>query len=190
MCWLVKMTRAATVTGRYYLSYIMKDMKTLLILRHAKSSWKEIGRSDHDRPLNKRGKRDAPRIGRWLRQQDLVPEMIICSTANRAKSTAEAVAEAMGYEGEIELTRSFYLADPETYIERCAQLPNHIERVMVVGHNYGVEELVYDLSGQHETMPTGATAYLTLPIDSWRDFSAETPATLHAVWRPKEIPIE
>ena len=163
-------------------------MKTFLILRHAKSSWKTIGQADHDRPLNKRGERDALRVGRWLQQQNLVPDQIISSTAQRAKSTALAVADAMGYEGDIELTRSFYLAHPEAYIERAAQLPNEVETVMVVGHNSGVEELVLMLTQLYEVMQTGTVVHLTLPIDDWAEFSAETPATLQAIWRPRELP--
>ena len=128
-------------------------------------------------------------MGRWLRQQACVPELIISSTANRARTTAAAAAEAMGYEHEIELTRSFYLAYPFAYIERAAQVSNSVNTLMVVGHNSGVEELIFELAGVHEVMPTGAIAHLTLPIDDWADFSAETPAQLHAVWRPKEIAI-
>ncbi len=163
-------------------------MKTFLIFRHAKSSWKVVEQADHDRPLNKRGKQDAPRMGRWLRGQGILPELIVSSTANRAKSTALAAADAMGYEGEVELTRSFYLAYPEVYIEWAAQLPNEVETFMVVGHNSGVEELVLGLTNIYERMPTGTIAYLTLPIDDWADFSAETPATLQAIWRPRELP--
>jgi len=76
-------------------------MKTLLILRHAKSSWKNPGLADHNRPLNKRGKRDAPRVGRLLRDKNLTPDLILSSTAKRALDTAEAAAESSGYEGEI-----------------------------------------------------------------------------------------
>lgn len=129
-------------------------------------------------------------MGRWLRRQDVVPDLIISSTAKRAKATAQAVADEMGYDGEITFTRAFYLADPDTYIGHCAQLPNDVRSVMVVGHNYGVEELIADLTNRHEAMPTGAVAHLTLPIDDWSDFSAETPAKLQDVWRPREIPLD
>jgi phosphohistidine phosphatase len=81
-------------------------MKSVLILRHAKSSWKHPELADHDRPLNRRGKRDAPLMGRLLKKEDLVPEIIISSTATRARSTAEAVAKSSGYKGEIILNKS------------------------------------------------------------------------------------
>ena len=88
-------------------------MKTLLILRHAKSSWKHEQISDHDRPLNKRGKRDAPRIGRLLRDRNLAPELIISSTAKRARKTAAKAARECCYEGVIELCGELYLAPQE-----------------------------------------------------------------------------
>jgi len=81
-------------------------MKSVLILRHAKSSWKHPKLADHDRPLNRRGKRDAPLMGRLLNKEDLVPEIIISSTATRARSKAEAVAKSSGYKGEIILNKS------------------------------------------------------------------------------------
>ena len=90
-------------------------MKTLLILRHAKSDWETPDVADHDRPLNGRGKRDAPRMGRLLRDENLVPDLIISSTAKRARKTAKLVAEASGYEGEIRLAETLYLAGPEAY---------------------------------------------------------------------------
>ena len=91
-------------------------MKSVLLLRHAKSSSKHPDLADHDRPLNKRGKRDAPLIGRLLKKEDLVPEIIISSTATRARSTAEAVSKASGYRGEIVLNKSLYAAGPDAYL--------------------------------------------------------------------------
>src|SRR5439155_24774863 len=92
-------------------------MKSLLILRHAKSSWKHPELTDHDRPLSKRGKRDAPRMGEILRSEHLIPEAIISLTAARAHATTEAVANASGYKGKITLNRSLYVAGSEAYIK-------------------------------------------------------------------------
>ena len=75
-------------------------MKTLLLMRHAKSSWDDPDVADHDRPLNKRGKKDAPRMGQWLAEQGLTPEVIVTSTAKRARKTAELVAESCGCQRE------------------------------------------------------------------------------------------
>ena len=163
-------------------------MKTLLILRHAKSSWNNAQLTDYERPLNKRGKTDAPRMGRLLREQDLVPDLIISSSAERALTTAEAVALASGYEQEIQSTRSFYHADPEAYLDVLRQLDDSLERVMVVGHNPGMEELLEELTGVWEQMPTAALAQISLPINHWRELDGETTGELVNLWRPKELP--
>ena len=102
-------------------------MKSLLVLRHAKSEL-----ADHDRPINKRGKRDAPIMGRLLKREDLVPDIIICSTAIRARSTAEAVAKASGYKGEIILNKSLYAAGPVAYLDVMHDLSNEYIRVLIM----------------------------------------------------------
>ncbi|MFC2055040.1 histidine phosphatase family protein [Chloroflexota bacterium] len=162
-------------------------MKTLLILRHAKSSWKETGVTDHDRSLNKRGRRDAPRIGDLLREEGLVPDMILGSSAKRAKRTAEIVAEESGFGGDIMFSRELYAAWPESYIDVLNIQPDHYDCVMVVGHNPGLEELLLTLTGEAERMPTAALAQVTLPIDSWRELSYETSGALVKIWRPREL---
>ncbi|HEX6383989.1 MAG TPA: histidine phosphatase family protein [Anaerolineae bacterium] len=162
-------------------------MKTLLILRHAKSSWDNANLSDHDRPLNERGQRDAPRMGRLLRDRELVPDLIITSTAERALATAEAVALASDYDGEIKYTRRFYHADPETYLEVLQTVPNKYERVMIVGHNPGMEELVEQLTGQAERLTTANIAHVELPVSSWKELMDETEGELIDLWRPKEL---
>lgn len=161
-------------------------MKTLLILRHAKSSWKDEGLPDHDRPLNKRGKRDAPRVGRLILQQGLVPDLIVSSTAKRARSTAKRVAKACGYAGEIRLTPHFYHAPAGTYIEVLNHLPDDYWRVMVVGHNPGMEELMARL-GRNCEMPTAALANVALPIDRWNQLDGATEGKLVHVWHPRNL---
>lgn len=163
-------------------------MKTLLLLRHAKSSWKNMNLTDFERPLNKRGVRDAPRMGKLLRRENLVPELIITSSAERALATAESVALASGYEGELEPTRRLYHADPDTYIEVLQEVQEEYARVMVVGHNPGMEDLLEDLTEAWEKMSTGAVAVIRLPIDDWGDLTNETPGELVSIWRPKELP--
>jgi phosphohistidine phosphatase len=138
-------------------------MKTLLVLRHAKSSWKDDSLADHDRPLNKRGKRDASRMGKLVKDEDLVPGLILSSTALRAQSTVELFVEACGFEDEIQLSRVLYAAGPEAYIDALNQVSGGYDRVMVVGHNPGLEELVEALTGEAESMPTAALARIDLP---------------------------
>ena len=97
-------------------------MKEILILRHAKSSWGDSSLSDHDRPLKKRGLRDAPRIGQLLAERDLVPDVILCSTAVRARQTAERVLGSCGREVPVHFTKELYLAGPSSYLDLLAEL--------------------------------------------------------------------
>ncbi len=162
-------------------------MKTVLILRHAKSSWREAGLADHERPLNKRGKRDAPRMGRLLREEDLVPDLIISSSAVRARKTAQLVIEASGYDGELRLARELYAAEPEAYLEVLQILPETVTSVMVVGHNPGLEELLELLSGDWQRLPTAALAQVALELDAWQDLSEETQGNLVNLWLPRQL---
>ena len=162
-------------------------MKTLLILRHAKSSWANSRLADHDRPLDSRGKGDAPKMGRLLGREDLVPDLIISSSAERALRTAEFAAIAAGYDAEIQVTRDFYHAGPEGYIEVLQGVKDGHDRVMVVGHNPGMEELVEQLGGHYQRMPTAALAQIALPISRWRDLDEDTNGRLVNLWRPKEV---
>lgn len=162
-------------------------MKTLLILRHAKSSWSNSYVSDHERSLNKRGQRDAPRMGRLLKAEELVPDLIISSTAKRALATAEAVATAGDYEQEIRFTRHFYHADPETYFAVLKEVSDRYERVMVVGHNPGMQELVAWLTGVDTRFTTANIAHVQLPIQSWTELNDAVEGELINIWRPKEL---
>ncbi len=162
-------------------------MKTLLILRHAKSSWKDTLLADHDRPLNKRGKQDAPRMGKLLKEQGLVPDRIISSTAKRARNTAKAVAKACHCEDRVELTPEFYHAGPGAYLAVLQNVQDDDQRVMVVGHNPGMEALVAHLTGRMETMPTAAIAHVALPIEKWAELDYEVQGELLALWRPKAL---
>jgi phosphohistidine phosphatase len=164
-------------------------MKTLLVLRHAKSSWDDSALDDHDRPLNKRGRRDGPRMGKLAREQGLTPDVIISSDAVRARLTAEAVADAAGYAGDIRFEGVLYAATPADILAvlRTVTTPT-AETVMIVGHNPGLEELVAALTGEQSDLPTAALAQIVLPIDRWRDLNASTRGRLLGLWRPKESP--
>ena len=162
-------------------------MKTLLIMRHAKSSWSNMNTSDHERQLNGRGKEDAPLMGQHLKDEDSVPDLIISSTAKRALSTAKAVANASDFTGELRTTRDFYHAGPETYLEVLQSVDDAFQCVMVVGHNPGMAEFVDELTGRPEHFTTANIAQVELPIDSWADFTEDIEGTLRNLWRPKEI---
>ena len=162
-------------------------MKTLLLLRHAKSSWEDGNLADFDRSLNARGRSDAPRMGRLLAHYELTPDLIVTSAARRAATTAELIALAAEYAGDIQYTNELYLADPETFLDVARDTADGVARLMLVGHNPGIEELVSDLAGREERMPTAALACFRLSIARWRELNDETAAELLHLWRPKEL---
>jgi phosphohistidine phosphatase len=162
-------------------------MKTLLVLRHAKSDWSTPDLADHDRPLNKRGERDAPRMGRLVRDEHLVPDLILTSTAKRTRQTVGALVAAAGYAGDVKATRALYGAGPEAYVHVLRGVPDQYQRVMVVGHNPGVEALVEQLTGSATRLPTAALAHLVLPVTHWRDLDGKTQGEMRGVWRPREL---
>lgn len=140
-------------------------MKTLLLLRHAKSSRKFPDLSDHDRPLNHQGKRDAPRMGRLLKEKELVPDLVISSTAIRAKDTA--IAKHSGYKGKMFMFESLYAAEPAAYLTVLRDLADNYRQVLVVGHNPGVEELIEILTGEIHIIPTCTLARIEFDIEKW-----------------------
>jgi phosphohistidine phosphatase len=162
-------------------------MKILLILRHAKSSWKHTELPDFDRPLNKRGKSDAPRMGELLRQMDLLPDLILSSTAQRARQTTQAVVDASGYGGEVRWLDSLYAAPPESYLEALRSLDDSLQRVMVVGHNPGLEELLEELTGESEALPTAALAQVQLLIQRWSQLDEPVRGELVQIWQPRQL---
>ena len=162
-------------------------MKTLLVLRHAKSSWNDPTVDDHDRPLNGRGTRDAPRMGQLVHELGLAPDVIISSDAVRARVTAAAVADALGVADEIRLERRLYLATPSDIIAVLRSVPVSAATAMIVGHNPGLEQLAERLTGEANELPTAALAQISLPIERWRDLKLSTRGKLLGLWRPKEL---
>jgi phosphohistidine phosphatase len=162
-------------------------MKKLLILRHAKSSWQHSGLTDHQRPLNPRGEKSAPRMGQFIYEIDLVPEAILSSTARRAAETAELVAESCGFAGDIQYFDAFYHGWPSSFVEILQRLPKEIEIAMVVAHNPGLEALLETLTGALEALPTAALAYVKLPINDWSQLTEETEGKLSGFWRVRDL---
>jgi|SRR5919108_567703 phosphohistidine phosphatase len=163
-------------------------MKTLLMLRHAKSSWDDSSLDDHERPLNPRGRRDAPRMGALLRDTRLTPDVIITSDAVRAHATATAVADASGYRGDIMTEPLLYHASPDAIVAVLKSVSNaNAKTLMIVGHNPGLEEFVELMTGESHDLPTAALVQLAVPVAKWRDLTPDTRATLVALWRPKEL---
>lgn len=163
--------------------------KRLLVTRHAKSSWKSGADSDHARPLNKRGRRDAPRVAAHLVGLGWVPERVLSSDSQRTRETLELMLEVLEPEPEVEFSRALYLAGPPEVEEALNELPDEVETVMVLGHNFGWEEVVAWLSGEATTLTTANAALLSCEAASWSEaVEAAGEWTLHEVVRPKELP--
>ena len=166
-------------------------MKTLLLLRHAKSSWDDPALADHERPLNARGEKDAPRVGQLARDEGLVPDLIVSSDAIRARLTAEAIADATG--GQILVDPRLYHASATEILAAVRSVVEHsvvkhdVGTVMIVGHNPGLEELIALLTEELEHLPTAALAKIALPIERWSSLDTEIRGTLVGVWRPREM---
>ena len=144
-------------------------MKVLTLVRHAKSSWKDANLSDLDRPLNKRGRRDAPMMGGRLAERNYFPDVIVSSSAVRALATAEAIAEEIGYpRSEIVVDERIYGADVTDWLEVIHTLGDAWDRAMCIGHNPGLTDLVnYLADDQIGNVPTCGIVDLVFDVDSW-----------------------
>lgn len=161
-------------------------MRSLLLMRHAKSSWKQDGLTDFDRPLNDRGRRDAPVMAQRLAEFNLQPDLLICSTAVRAQETADLVIKSLSFTGPIRREERLYLAHPRTIISVVSQLETDVSRILLIAHNPGLEELTSALSGAPRHMPTAAIAFFELPIDDWDELPKLARAPLTDFWTPKD----
>ena len=146
-------------------------MKTLYILRHAKSSWDNPELDDFQRPLNSRGEKDAPRMGKRLRKEDVNPTLICSSPANRALTTAQLVAAELDYPtSSIREEQRLYHAGEESILEIVRSFDDILETVMIVGHNPGLTEFTNDLLNEEiSNIPTAGIVGATLDIKSWKE---------------------
>jgi len=160
-------------------------MKTLLVLRHAKSSWDNPAMTDHERTLNKRGRKAAPRMGQLLVNNGLVPQLVLCSSARRARETAELLFQVPGFESRIVHLDELYLAPSKAYYRMLSAHTTDQKIVMVIGHNPGLEDLVDELTGEPATMPTAAVARIAL--DCWQNLAADAGGRLVNHWLPREL---
>ncbi|HEY9323650.1 MAG TPA: histidine phosphatase family protein [Agromyces sp.] len=151
-------------------------MKTLLLVRHAKSSWGDQTLPDHERPLNHRGRRDAPRVGARLRERGVVPDVIVTSTAVRARSTAEILAQALDLgSGRIVEDDRLYGATADGLLDIIRALDDESTSVMLVGHNPEIGELASRLSDEIAEMPTCAVAEFRFDVADWAEVGAIAP---------------
>lgn len=162
-------------------------MKTLLLMRHGKSSWKDDTLADHERPLKKRGRKDAKRIAKEILKHDLMPELILSSSAVRARETVEILTENLDYQNKIIYSDKLYMGEPQDFIDALQETTEHEGIVMIVAHNPGLEAYLQIIDGEIESLPTGGLGYLLLAIDDWKDLSLDTMGDLIGFWKPKEL---
>jgi len=146
-------------------------MKNLYLIRHAKSDWNDESKSDFDRGLNKRGKQAILIMANALREKKIMPDLILSSSAKRAKLTAKGLAKAIGYSGEIKYIDALYMAEPETIQELIKDVNDKYGTLFVVGHNPETTELSNILIDDYiDNVPTLGIVALKLPIDDWKEF--------------------
>lgn len=153
-------------------------MKRLTLIRHAKSSWKDESLADHDRPLSKRGQRDAPRMGERLRARGARPSLIVSSPAVRAKQTAQIIADCLGYPREfLQYASALYLASPGTLLAAAAAQNDQHTDVFLVAHNPGLLELTRQLlpGWSYDNLPTAGVVAVDFDTDHWAEI-VTTPA--------------
>ena len=170
-------------------------MKTLTLLRHAKSGWDDAVQRDFDRPLNPKGRRAAALIGRHLRKEGFAIDHVVASPAVRVRETLDEVAGGFGRTLAPVWDRRIYLASAATLIDVIREWPDAVAGAMLVGHNPGLEDLVLLLvpdaraglrDAVEEKYPTASAAELTFAIDRWADV-AEGGATLARFVRPRDL---
>jgi phosphohistidine phosphatase len=157
-------------------------MKTLILMRHAKSSWADPGMDDHDRPLNKRGRSATPVMAHWLAARGLRPDRVLCSPSRRTCETAALMRDAAPWLPESELPAALYHAGPGTLLEHLRRLPGGCDSALVIGHEPGLGALLRMLGGRaaapecrraYTHFPTAAMAVLEADIGDWRDVGAD-----------------
>jgi len=161
-------------------------MKTLILLRHAKSSWKDTNLDDFDRPLNGRGKRSADLLRVFLKGREFSPEFVLCSPALRARQTVEIVFDGLVQPPEIKYDRLLYLASVAQLLEIISRVERERSQVVLVGHNPGIEELFTHLTGIDKHFPTATMASLALNTENWDELGTAG-ADLRWLTTPKEL---
>jgi phosphohistidine phosphatase len=163
-------------------------MKTLLLMRHAKSISADPGRADEQRGLTPRGERDAARMARLLADHNLLPQVVLSSIAMRARDTVNILIKSASCSAQAFFYNELYASSPGQYLRLLEQLDSRIDTAMIVGHNPEQEEFIHLMCSADERMTTASIAQIQLDIAAWADLDRETPARLVSVWRPKELP--
>ena len=158
----------------------------LILLRHAKSSWKTNASSDHERPLNKRGRRDAPTIAETLLSKGWIPELVLCSSAARTQETWLHMEGIFPGEIPIQFLPTLYHASAKTGLQTLSHTPKAHQTVLMLGHNPGWESLLEVLCGESHKLTTTNAALLSVDAEDWVEATTLSGAwTLHDILRPR-----
>jgi phosphohistidine phosphatase SixA len=160
--------------------------KRLIIMRHAKSSWKSSAATDHQRPLNKRGRHDAPRIGARLQELGWIPDLVIASDSERTRETWQRMQAEFPVSIKERFNSDFYHGGLADIASACTRLTGDISTLLVLGHNPGWEDAVANLSGQWVRMTTANAALLESGAEDWAT-AMDADWLLVDVLRPKEL---
>ncbi len=162
-------------------------MKTLLLLRHAKTSWDDVSVSDDLRPLSKTGKQNVYQMGKFLKNTKLIPDLIVSSCAKRAKDTSILLAESIGYNKDIDISESLYETATNEYINVISEISNKINIVLLVGHNPILENLIELITNELIIMETCSLVQIFLPISKWIELKMNPKCQLIKQIRIKEL---
>ncbi len=166
----------------------MAEHKTLILVRHAKSSWKDTTLNDIKRPLNKRGNKDAPKMGKYMAEHKILPEVIFSSSGLRALATARLISVKIDIKPtDIIINEKIYTFNSEDLLNVVKALKDKYEKVMIVAHNPAITDLVNYFSGSKiDNVPTCGVAVLRFPINSWKKAS-KSKANLDSFNYPKKL---
>ncbi len=161
-------------------------MRTLYLLRHAKSSWKDESQQDFERPLAGRGRKACGMVARLIQTEGMEFDLLLSSTAVRARETIDLVRQQAKLRSELRFDERIYDAPVSRLIQVISELENDRKVILLIGHNPGMEELIQTLTEQEERMPTAALAKIKLKTSKWSEV-AETVGTLEWIVRPKDL---
>ncbi|HWJ27799.1 MAG TPA: histidine phosphatase family protein [Flavisolibacter sp.] len=165
-------------------------MKNLILVRHAKSSWDQLGTDDFDRPLNERGKKDAPEMAARLKEKGLKIDLLLSSPAKRASKTAKYFAEEFGLKkDDIEFEKDLYGASPAVILKVLTDIRNKVQTVALFAHNPGITEFASSLTDVHiDNMPTCSVFAVQADTDDWQDFAKAQKRFLFFDYPKNKIP--
>ncbi len=170
-------------------------MKTVFLLRHAKSSWKDMALADIDRPLNKRGKAAAKQMRDHIAREAWLPAQVLCSPAKRTRETLDHILDAFGEAVPVRFEKAIYMAEAPALLRRLRRLADSLGSVMIIGHNPGLEHFALMLTDAEDTLlrremaakfPTGSLAVIACEIDHWTELKPAC-GHLQSFLRPKDI---